>query len=193
MSNPTKIKLLRYFFRKFPRAIEAIAEVARAGDAKHNGTVRSYTSVENGHQEYSEAMVRHIFDEIIEGPIDPEDKGLHAAKIAWGALARLEIQLERIHGAPADYQYSGGSIGKVQKSMYASDEKTPYDRTKKIEDAFLPPKSEGKSGVIHPTYRKSEYRSPAPIPTKKDKTPYDRTQNRVMSEDLINESEDGGI
>jgi len=117
MSNPNKVKLLRCFLRKFPRAILAIAEVCRAGDAKHNGTVRSYLGIENGHQEYSEAMVRHIFDEILEGPIDPEDGGLHAAKIACGAMFRLEIQLEKEHGEPVDYQYEGGPIGGVQKSI----------------------------------------------------------------------------
>ena len=118
MSDPNKTKFLRYFFRKFPRAIQAVAEVSRAGDAKHDGKVRSYVSTENGHQEFSEGMMRHIFDEIIEGPVDPEDKGLHAAKIAWGALARLEIQLEQIYGQPFDYQYEGGPIGEVIKSMY---------------------------------------------------------------------------
>ncbi len=118
MSDPSKIKLLRYFFRKFPRAIEAVARVSEAGDAKHNGTVRSYLSVENGHQEYSESMMRHIFDEIIEGPIELEDGSLHAAKIAWGALARLEIHLEKAKGTVEDYQYTGGPIGKPQKSMY---------------------------------------------------------------------------
>jgi len=120
MSQPSKAKLLRYFFRKFPRAVKAVAEVARAGDEKHNGTVRSYLGIDNGHQEYSEAMTRHMFDEIIEGEVDPEDGGLHAAKIAWNALARLEIQLEHQHGQPVDYRYKGGIIGEAKKSVYES-------------------------------------------------------------------------
>lgn len=122
MSDPNKIKYLRYFFRKFPRAIKAVAEVCEKGDAKHNGTVRSYTSIENGHQEYSEAMVRHVFGEIIEGPLDPEDGLLHAARIAWGALARLEIQLEHELGVPFDYQYRGGPIGGSAKPIYNLDD-----------------------------------------------------------------------
>jgi len=118
MSCPSKPKLLRFFIRKFPRAILALAEVSRAGDEKHDGTVRSYCDIENGHQEYTEAMVRHIFDEVLHGPVDPEDGALHAAKIAWGALARLEIQLEKCYGAPDDYQYTGGPIGEPKKSAY---------------------------------------------------------------------------
>ena len=121
MSDPNKTKFLRYFFRKFPRAIQAVAEVSKLGDAKHNNaTVRSYSGMENGHQEYSEAMIRHVFDEIMTGPIDPEDGKLHAARIAWAALARLEIQLEKEHGEPVDYQYEGGPIGEAIKSMYDS-------------------------------------------------------------------------
>lgn len=122
MSNPKKMKFLRYFFRKFPRAIQAVAEISEVGDAKHKGTVRSYLSIENGHQEFSEAMMRHIFDEILKGPIDSECNVLHAARIAWGALARLEIQLEKEHGEPVDYQYEGGPIGDVQKSIYEGGE-----------------------------------------------------------------------
>ena len=123
MSDPNKTKFLRYFFRKFPRAIEAVAEVSKDGDAKHNGLVRSYLSIENGHQEFSEAMMRHIHDEIIEGSLDLGDgKTLHAARIAWAALARLEIQLEEIYGEPYDYQYEGGPISKAIKSIYDEDD-----------------------------------------------------------------------
>ena len=122
MSDPKKTKFLRYFFRKFPRAIQAVAEVSKDGDAKHSGAVRSYLSVENGHQEFSEAMMRHIFDEIMTGPIDSEDGKLHAARIAWAALARLEIQLEEKHGLPTDYQYEAGPIGGVIKSIYDEDD-----------------------------------------------------------------------
>lgn len=122
MSDPNKTKFLRYFFRKFPRAIQAVAAISKAGDEKHNGSVRSYLSIENGHQEFSEAMVRHIFDEIIEGPVDPEGGVLHAARIAWAALARLEIHLEAIVGEPYDFQYGLGPIGKPIKSMYPETE-----------------------------------------------------------------------
>ena len=118
MSNPKKTKYLRFFFRKFPLALKAVAEVAEEGDAKHNGTVNSFLSIENGHQEYSEAMVRHILAEIIEGPTDPDDGILHSAKIAWGALARLEIELQNRDGIIADFQYQGGPIGTPQKSVY---------------------------------------------------------------------------
>lgn len=117
MSDPGKIKFLRYFFRKFPLAIEAVAEVSRAGDAKHNGTVQSYLSIENGHQEFSEAMVRHILGEVTEGQYDAEDVR-HSARIAWAALARLEIELENFYGKPVDYQYEGGPIGKPIKPIY---------------------------------------------------------------------------
>ena len=134
MSNPSKIKLLKYFLRKFPRAIEAIARVAEAGDIKHNGTVRSFLAVNNGYQEYSESMVRHLLDEIVEGPVDLEGGGLHAAKIAWGALSRLEIQLEGTQGEVVDYQHMGGPIGKPRKSI--------YEETSVLEDLLPSPELE---------------------------------------------------
>jgi len=127
MSDPNKTKFLRYFFRKFPLAIEAVAEVSRAGDAKHSGTVRSYLSVENGHQEFSEAMVRHILDEVTEGQYDSEDNVRHSARIAWAALARLEIELEHYYGKPVDYQYEGGPIGEPIKSFYEDHEEKCTD------------------------------------------------------------------
>jgi len=71
-------------------------------------------------------MVRHIFDEIIEGKVDPEDDRLHAARIAWGALSRLEIMLEHELGQPVDYQYEGGIIGEPKETLYAGLKKNPY-------------------------------------------------------------------
>jgi len=112
MSDPNKTKFLRYFFRKFPLAIEAVTDVCKAGDEKHNGGPRTFAGVPDGHTEFSEAMIRHIYAEIIEGPIDSDDGRLHAARIAWNALARLEIYLQNQKGEQiADFHFEGEPSG----------------------------------------------------------------------------------
>jgi hypothetical protein len=79
----------------FPRAILEVARVSAHGARKY--TWNGWRSVEGGIIRYSDAMERHIVKEQIEGPIDKDsgpDELLHAAQVAWNALARLELMLE---------------------------------------------------------------------------------------------------
>lgn len=76
----------------FPRALMAVAEVSRKGAEKY--TWKGWESVPNGVKRYSDAMGRHILYEDIDGPYDPDTDLLHAAQVAWNALARLELMLK---------------------------------------------------------------------------------------------------
>lgn len=75
----------------FPRACLAVAEVSEAGAKKY--AWKGWETVPDGYNRYSNAMVRHIVNETIEGKYDPEGF-LHAAQVAWNAMARLELQLK---------------------------------------------------------------------------------------------------
>lgn len=75
----------------FPRAVNAVAEISTFGAKKYawNG----WEAVPDGIARYSDAMVRHLFKEGAGEDVDPDSGLLHAAHLAWGALARLELIL----------------------------------------------------------------------------------------------------
>lgn len=88
-----KPPIMRGVVQYFPRALEAVATVSEYGARKY--TWGGWESVPDGVARYSDAMGRHIVDETIDGPIDPETGLLHAAQTAWNALARLELMLRK--------------------------------------------------------------------------------------------------
>lgn len=74
----------------FPRACLAVAGVSAAGAKKY--AWKGWESVPDGINRYSDAMLRHVANESIEGPLDPEGFA-HKAQVAWNALAVLELFL----------------------------------------------------------------------------------------------------
>lgn len=83
------------FFRYFPRAIKRVALVSLYGTQKYSLQYEdvNWARVTDGFNRYSDADARHIIDEFIDGPIDPESELEHAAQHAWNAMARLELML----------------------------------------------------------------------------------------------------
>ena len=75
----------------FAQALWAVGEVGTLGAAKYSDS--GWETVSNGEQRYTDAMMRHLFKELSGEPIDPELQCLHAAQVAWNALARLELIL----------------------------------------------------------------------------------------------------
>lgn len=73
----------------FPRALEAVAEVATYGANKY--TEHGWVSVPNGLDRYTDAMHRHLLAEARGERLDAESGLEHAAMAAWNALARLEL------------------------------------------------------------------------------------------------------
>lgn len=86
-----KSPIIRGAVQYFPRALEKVAGVSLFGATKY--TWNGWESVPDGVARYSDAMGRHLIGEKIDGPIDPETNLLHAAQVAWNALARLELML----------------------------------------------------------------------------------------------------
>jgi hypothetical protein len=75
----------------FPGALRAVAAVSTFGATKYSW--KGWSTVPEGFERYSDAMVRHLVAESAEGPWDNDSGILHAAHAAWNSLARLEFLL----------------------------------------------------------------------------------------------------
>lgn len=80
-------------FNAMPRALQAVAEVGTYGANKYSPD--GWLEVPNGVERYTDAMDRHRLKEGVEGLHDVDSGLLHAAQIAWNALARLELMLRQ--------------------------------------------------------------------------------------------------
>lgn len=75
----------------FALALKAVGEVGTLGANKYSA--HGWITVEDGHARYTDAMFRHLFAELSGEALDPELGVLHAAQVAWNALARLDLAL----------------------------------------------------------------------------------------------------
>jgi hypothetical protein len=75
----------------FPGALRAVATVSTFGATKYSW--KGWSTVPEGFERYSDALVRHLISESEEGPWDNDSGILHAAHAAWNSLARLEFLL----------------------------------------------------------------------------------------------------
>lgn len=80
-------------FNDMPRALLAVAEVGTFGANKYSDG--GWQHVPNGINRYTDAMDRHRLKEFTEGSHDKDSELLHAAHLAWNALARLELLLRK--------------------------------------------------------------------------------------------------
>ena len=87
-----KTPVIRGCLGYFPRALLAVAHVSQAGAAKYSWG--GWRSVEGGVARYGDALGRHLLAEASGEKLDPDTGCLHAAQVAWNALARLELMLE---------------------------------------------------------------------------------------------------
>jgi len=83
----------------FGKALEAVAAVGTFGARKY--TRGGWQSVVGGIERYTAALLRHLFKEHYEDN-DPDSQLLHAAQVAWNALARLELLLREQDDAGDD-------------------------------------------------------------------------------------------
>ena len=95
----------------FPDAIIEIARLSKTGNDKHNPGQPLHWSRDKS-TDHGDCIVRHQLDA---GTID-DDGHLHDAKIAWRALAQLQLALEKLeeetnHGTDtSDSSTTAGSI-----------------------------------------------------------------------------------
>lgn len=91
-----KAPVMQGLFQFFPRALKEVALHSAYGAKKYEEKYedKNWSKVENGKNRYGDALSRHILDQFIDGPIDPESERLHACAMAWNALAYLEKVIE---------------------------------------------------------------------------------------------------
>lgn len=77
----------------FARALQQVACVGTFGADKY--TAHGWLSVPDGIERYTDAMLRHWLAEHYGPAHDTQSGLLHAAHLAWGALARLELMLRQ--------------------------------------------------------------------------------------------------
>jgi hypothetical protein len=85
--QPVYTGVLKYF----PNALKEVSKCSLAGQKQHNQGDELYWD-KNKSFDNEDALVRHLIDHGID-PMD-DDGVLHLAKVAWRALASLEIYLE---------------------------------------------------------------------------------------------------
>ena len=79
----------------FPRALKYVAEVSRFGKEKYKVEFsdKNWERVANGLERYTDALGRHLVDELAGESVAGDSGLLHAGHLAWNALARLELML----------------------------------------------------------------------------------------------------
>ena len=89
----------------FPRAMYHLALTSKAGADKYGTTVSTikFLDTPGAYELHTDAMIRHVVDEKLEGPVSHKDGGLlHPVMVAWNALARLEVFLKNAEEPDAE-------------------------------------------------------------------------------------------
>lgn len=73
----------------FPLALAAVAELSRVGNEQHNPGQPMHWAREKS-TDHADCIVRHLVER---GTLDTDGKR-HATKVAWRALALLQLELE---------------------------------------------------------------------------------------------------
>ena len=76
----------------FADAIAAVIDIGTFGANKYSEG--GWSQVPDGEKRYTDAMIRHLLAEKHEAT-DKDSGLLHAAHLAWNALARLQLMIER--------------------------------------------------------------------------------------------------
>lgn len=80
----------------FPAALQAVAALSKKGNDQHNpGQPMHWARSKSS--DHADCLMRHLMDS---GTVDT-DGIRHSAKVAWRALALLQMELEAEEGAPA--------------------------------------------------------------------------------------------
>lgn len=91
-SDRKKIPIYSGLFKYFPDALAAVAEVSFIGNEQHNkGEPLHWAREKSTDQE--DCVGRHLLDHADGHRVDP-DGGRVMAKVAWRALASLQLELE---------------------------------------------------------------------------------------------------
>ena len=79
----------------FPDALIAVAHCSQVGNDQHNPGQPLHWERSKS-QDHRDCLMRHLFDDAMGVPED-KDGVEHLAKVAWRALAELQLAIERNH------------------------------------------------------------------------------------------------
>lgn len=86
------------FMDYFPDAVADVARLSKAANDKHNPGEPMHWS-RGKSDDHADCIGRHMIDR---GTIDT-DKFLHDTKVAWRAMAQLQLAIEKLRAAGTDY------------------------------------------------------------------------------------------
>ncbi len=88
-----EIPLYSGFIKYFPRAMIAVAQCSYRGNAQHHpGTPLHWDKSKS--TDHRDCLLRHMVDDVLGVAMDV-DETEHRTKVAWRAMADLEIHLEQ--------------------------------------------------------------------------------------------------
>lgn len=90
-----KVPILQGALEYFPNALREVAQVSYVGAKKY--TWKGWETVPDGVNRYGNALARHLLATEL---YDADTGMLHAAQVAWNALARLELMLREQNNQP---------------------------------------------------------------------------------------------
>lgn len=168
-----KMPIVSGLFNYFPRALLAVANQSKYGAKKYEVDYEdsNWDKVEDAERRYNDARGRHIVDQAIDGLYDVGEKGsgnLHAAAVAWNALAYLELLLR--HGTPLHVNDTGTN---------GKDFRTPGEKT-----------LSGKYDMVISDYNSLGEPRPQP-PVYNLSNPYITPQSSVLNNQLKEDIENG--
>jgi hypothetical protein len=88
-----KIPLFSGLMKYFPDALVAVAKVSQAGNDQHNPGEKLHWSRDKS-SDHEDTLMRHLLES---GEVDV-DGHRHSAKMAWRALATLQLEIEAAEG-----------------------------------------------------------------------------------------------
>ena len=86
-----EIPLFSGLLKYFPRGLQAVANCSHKGNEQHNPGEKLHWDREKS-TDHEDCLLRHLLD----GGTMDTDRVLHSTKVAWRALAILELELEKI-------------------------------------------------------------------------------------------------
>lgn len=120
------VPMARGLLDYFPNALAAVAHVSHVGNEQHNPGEELHWAKEKS-TDHADCIMRHLVDR---GKAD-KDGVLHSAKLAWRALALLEIEIETHRATPTKTQVLGQAYGMSDPNQQAAIERA---RVKHQED-----------------------------------------------------------
>lgn len=128
------IPLYRGLLKYFPDALCAVAELSRIGSEQHfPGQPMHWGKSKSA--DHGDCLLRHQIDA---GTVDT-DKVRHSTKVAWRALAQLQIELEKAAAKPAENMTATevrARQAEADKRLYARPFFGHFDFKAQIESAY---------------------------------------------------------